>query len=68
MARHRRFTVRLEDREMQSIERFAERNHVITSVALRRLLEVGLAENNGQLQDVGRNTNASRPQQTTLPG
>jgi len=67
MARERRFTVRLATREMQSIKQFAQQNHVLASVALRRLLEVGLAENNGQLQDVGRDTNASRPQQTTLP-
>jgi hypothetical protein len=52
MARERRFTVRLADREMKSIRQFAQQNHVLPSVALRRLLEVGLAENNGQLQDV----------------
>jgi hypothetical protein len=42
MARERRFTVRLATREMQSIKQFAEQNHVITSVALRRLVEAGL--------------------------
>jgi hypothetical protein len=52
MARELRFTVRLEEREMQSIRQFATQNHVLPSVALRRLVEVGLAENNGQLQDV----------------
>ncbi len=42
MARQRRFTVRLEDREMKSIRQFAEENHVLASVALRRLVEAGL--------------------------
>jgi len=42
MARGRRFTVRLADREMKSIEQFAEENHVLASVALRRLVEAGL--------------------------
>ena len=42
MARERRYTVRLANREMKSIEQFAEQNHVITSVALRRLVEAGL--------------------------
>ena len=42
MARIRRYTVRLADREMQSIKTFAEQNHVLPSVALRRLVEAGL--------------------------
>lgn len=54
MARARRFTVRLEEVEMESIEQFAKQHHVLPSVALRRLVEVGLAENNGRPQDVGR--------------
>jgi len=65
MARERRFTVRLADSQMKSIRQFAEQNHVLPSVALRSLLEVGLAENSGRLQEVGPNTNASRPQQAT---
>jgi len=42
MTRERRFTVRLADREMKSIRQFAEQNHVLPSVALRRLVEAGL--------------------------
>jgi len=54
MARERRFTVRLEDREMQSIEQFAEQNHVLPSVAVRWLIALGLAKNYARLQDVRR--------------
>jgi hypothetical protein len=54
MARERRFTVRFEDGEMESIEQFANKNHVLTSAAVRWLIAVGLAENCARLQDVRR--------------
>jgi hypothetical protein len=43
MARGSRFTVRLADLEIQSIKKFAEENHVLTSWAVRWLLSAGLA-------------------------
>jgi hypothetical protein len=68
MPRQQRFTVRLADREIDLIEKFANENHVVKSVALRRLLEVGLAwGNRGELPDVGQNTNAPRQQLSDYP-
>jgi hypothetical protein len=43
MARGSRLTVRLADLEIQSIKKFAEENHVLTSWAVRWLLSAGLA-------------------------
>jgi len=66
MARARRFTVRLADQEFALIEGFANTNHVIASVAVRKLIELGLAtENRVRLPDGGPNT---RHQQSASTG
>ena len=50
MPRQRRYTVRFEDAEMKSIEQFATQNHVLPSVAVRRLIAVGLRQDRPRLQ------------------
>jgi hypothetical protein len=42
MTRAYRFTVRLAEPEIRSIRRFADEHHVLSSVAIRRLLSMGL--------------------------
>lgn len=42
MTRAYRFTVRLAEPEIRSIKRFANKHHVLSSVAFRRLLSMGL--------------------------
>jgi hypothetical protein len=44
MARSRRVTLRLEEKELAAITGFAEERHVIPSVALRWLIAMGLGE------------------------
>jgi hypothetical protein len=41
MARTRRFTVRLDEREFATLNGYAERRHVLPSVALRALIAIG---------------------------
>lgn len=66
MARARRLTVRFADRELEAIRGFADEKHVIASVAVRRLIEVGLAlENHARLPNGGRNRTAR--EQPTSP-
>jgi hypothetical protein len=50
MPRQRRYTVRFEDAEMKSIERFATQNHVLPSVAVRWLIAVGLRQDRPRQQ------------------
>jgi hypothetical protein len=62
MARGSRFTVRLADLEIQSIKKFAEENHVLTSWAVRWLLSAGLAcENRSRPQNVRQPPVSTRP-------
>jgi hypothetical protein len=52
MARGRRFTIRLDDREHAAIEAFADDNHLLASVALRWLISRGLAEHSARSPEV----------------
>jgi hypothetical protein len=61
MARGSRFTVRLADWEIQSIKKFAEENHVLTSWAVRWLIAVGLASDTHRPQDVHQTPVSTRP-------
>jgi hypothetical protein len=63
MARGSRFTVRLADLEIQSIKKFAEENHVLTSWAVRWLIAVGLASETHRPQDVRQTQISTRPLQ-----
>jgi hypothetical protein len=46
--KRRKFTVRFSDEEFQDLVAFADREHVIPSVAVRWLLEMALADKNPQ--------------------
>jgi hypothetical protein len=62
MARGSRFTVRLADLEIQSIKKFADENHVLTSWAVRWLLAAGLeSETRSRPQNVHQTPVSNRP-------
>ena len=55
MTRGHRFTVRFAETEVAAIKNFADEAHVITSVALRRLIQLGLGvENRARPPQTGR--------------
>jgi hypothetical protein len=62
MTRGYRFTVRLAEPEIRLIKRFADENHVLSSVAIRRLLSMGL-----DFQNLTRSKDVHQTKARTLP-
>jgi hypothetical protein len=57
MTREHRYTLRLAETELAAIKDFADERHVLPSVALRRLVSVGLMqENRARPPQTGRQT------------
>jgi hypothetical protein len=62
VTRGHRFTVRLAEPEIRLIKRFADENHVLSSVAIRRLLSMGL-----NFQNRTRSKDVHQTKARTLP-